>query len=60
MRKFYFKFFHLVHRHEQEGDDTYRYVLNRQHCVAGKFIFYVLELLQSSKFPLQQSASAAP
>lgn len=60
MRKFYFKFFHLVHRHKQEGNDIYRYVLNRQHCLAGKFIFYVLKLLQSSKPPLQQPASAAP
>lgn len=39
MRKFYFECFHLVHRHRQKGVDIYRHVLNRQHCVAGKFIF---------------------
>lgn len=32
MRKFCFECFHVVHRHNRQGDDIYRHVLNRQHC----------------------------
>lgn len=60
MRKFYFKFFHLVHRHKQEGNDIYRYVLNRQHCLAGKVYFLSLRAAAIFKPPRYSSLLQQP